>query len=436
MLPQEATSTSLAEMTPELHHVLLLSILFILPKALQKFGLPSAITSFALGALCAFGHHAVNLFRDNPIAQGPFVGDPTVKALGTFGIVALFLYAGLEIDVDELKKGARTIATHLVLRLMVLSGVSFALVKLIGLPVRPALVIALALLTPSTGFIIESINTLPLSDDEKYWIKTKAISSELVALFVLFFVLNSDSPVRLGLSTLALVAMIMLLPVAFRLFARYVAPHAPKSEFAFLVMIAVVCAYITKSLGVYYLVGAFVVGLAAQWCQRELPAIASHNMLHAIDLFASFFIPFYFFKAGLSLQASDFSFKAVLVGALFLIAVIPLRLLIILIQRRIANQELAQRSLRIAIPMLPTLVFTLVLSSILREQYESQIDAFLFGGLLIYTLVNTIVPGFVMRGAATDYERDSLRLSTIPQAAPATVHPDNAAPDTSSPMVK
>ncbi|MFP6685163.1 MAG: hypothetical protein VB934_10635, partial [Polyangiaceae bacterium] len=111
---------------------------------------------------------------------------------------------------------------------------------------------------------------------------------------------------------------------------------------------------------------------------------------------------------------------------------------IILIQRRIANQELAQRSLRIAIPMLPTLVFTLVLSSILREQYGGQVDAFLFGGLLIYTLVNTIVPGFVMRGAATDYERDSLRLSAIPQAAPATAatHPNNAPPDASSPTVK
>lgn len=407
-------------MTPELHHVVLLFVLFVLPKTLQKFGLPSAITSFALGSLCAFGHHAVNLFRTVPIAHGPFVGDPTVKALGTFGIVALFLYAGLEIDVADLKKGARTITTHLILRLIVLAGVSLALVKWTGVPARPALVIALALLTPSTGFIIDSINTLSLSDDEKYWVKTKAISSELVALCVLFFVLKSDSAVRLGLSTLALVAMVLFLPIAFRLFGRYVAPHAPNSEFAFLVMIALVCAYITKSLGVYYLVGAFVVGLAAQWCQKELPALASHNMLHAINLFASFFIPFYFFKAGLTLQASDFSFKAVIAGSLFLVAVIPLRLLIILIQRRIANKELAQRSLRIAIPMLPTLVFTLVLSSILREQYGAQVDSYLLGGLLIYTLVNTIVPGYIMRGAATDYERESLRLASTPHTTTTT----------------
>ncbi|MBK7092132.1 MAG: hypothetical protein IPH59_10520 [bacterium] len=66
-------------------------------------------------------------------------------------------------------------------------------------------------------------------------------------------------------------------------------------------MLAVVCAFVTRELGVYYLVGAFVAGVAAQRFREELPAMASEQMLHAVELFASVFVPFYFFNAGLHL---------------------------------------------------------------------------------------------------------------------------------------
>ena len=93
--------------------------------------------------------------------------------------------------------------------------------------------------------------------------------------------------------------MIGLLPVLFHLFAARIVPHAPKSEFAFLILVAVVCAFVTRELGVYYLVGALVVGMAAQRFRVHLPAMASENMPHAVESFASLFVPFCFFHAGL-----------------------------------------------------------------------------------------------------------------------------------------
>jgi Kef-type K+ transport system membrane component KefB len=71
-------------------------------------------------------------------------------------------------------------------------------------------------------------------------------------------------------------------------------------------MVAVLSAFITRRLGVYYLVGAFVVGVSAQNFKRWLPALGTDNMLHSVEVFASFFIPFYFFQAGLQLNRSDF----------------------------------------------------------------------------------------------------------------------------------
>ena len=54
-----------------------------MPRGLQRFRLPGAITALALGAVASIGFHA-------------FHGDSTIELLGTLGIVAAFLFAGLE----------------------------------------------------------------------------------------------------------------------------------------------------------------------------------------------------------------------------------------------------------------------------------------------------------------------------------------------------
>src|SRR5690606_30062719 len=159
--------------------------------------------------------------------------------------------------------------------------------------------VALALLTPSAGFILDSLGSFGLTKDEKFWVRSKTISAEIVALLVLFFVLQSSSLSRFVMGTAALVLLVVVLPKTFELFARWIAPIAPRPEFACLVMMTIGAAFVTRQLGAYYLVGAFVVGIVAQRFRERLPAMASEEMVHAVDVFASFFIPFYFFGAGL-----------------------------------------------------------------------------------------------------------------------------------------
>ena len=242
---------------------------------------------------------------------GLFVHDATVELLSTFGIVSLFLFAGLDAEVDELRREARVLVEHLLIRLRAAWGVAWAVVA----PPRPLTAAggargarpahALGGLHPRVRGPAGRV-----SERERFWIRSKAVASELVALGVLFVTLQSTSAATLGVSALALVAMIVLLPLLFEAFARRIVPHAPKSEFAFLVMLAVVCAYATRELGVYYLVGAFVVGMAAQEFRERLPAFASEKMLDAVESFASLFVPFYFLHAGLPLRREDFGLDA------------------------------------------------------------------------------------------------------------------------------
>jgi Kef-type K+ transport system membrane component KefB len=384
----------------ELTYVLLLFGLFVLPRFLQRYRIPSAITSLALGALLGMGF-------------GLFPHDPTIELLSTFGIVALFLFAGLDAELDELRQEARVIIEHLLIRLVMLGGTAWAVRVFLDLEVRAAVLLALALLTPSAGFILESLDGLAVSERERFWIRAKAIASELVALGVLFVTLQSTSVAKLTLSGLILVGMVVLLPLVFETFARRIVPFAPKSEFAFLVMLAVVCAYATRGLGVYYLVGAFVVGMAAQRFREGLHALASERMLHAVEAFASLFVPFYFLHAGLPLRSEDFGPRALLTGLVFLVTALPLRVAVTGLHRKLRLGESFGHGVRIGTSILPTLVFTLVIAEILKERFA--ISPALFGGLVIYAVVNTMVPGFLFKLPPPDFvEPLAPELSPVP----------------------
>jgi len=393
----------------ELGFLVLLFILFVIPRVLQRWRLPSAVTAFGLGVLSSLGF-------------GLFGNGPTVHLLATFGIVGLFLFAGLEVDAGLLRREVRLVAQHLGLRLILLAGTTFAVLYGLGLESRASAIVALALLTPSTGFILDSLDRFGLSHEERQSVKSKAIATEMLALLILFFLLQSVSVLRLVLATVALVAIVLVLPLVFRFFARKIAPHAPKSEFAFLLMMAVLAAYATRKLGAYYLVGAFLVGLLARRFRSSLPAIASERMLHAVEVFASFFAPFYFFSAGAALQRSDFTLAGLGLGLLFLAAAVPVAAASVMLHRRRALGESYPQSLRVAVPMVPTLIFTLVLAKILRETFS--VPGYVIGGLVIYAVLNTLVPGLVLGTPPLVFDAPELPPGDELPSGPAEAPPD------------
>lgn len=377
------------QLSAELQYLLVVVGLFIVPRVIQRYRIPTAITAVALGAVLGMGF-------------GLFHGDGVVPLLATLGIVSLFLFAGLEVDFAELRRGLGVTLGHLALQIVILALGAWLLAAVFDLEWRPALLVALAIFTPSTGFILDSLPAFGLSEQQRFWVKTKAIATEMVALAALFVVVQSASLTGLGLSTAALTAMIVLLPVAFQVFASRILPFAPRSEFAFLMILALVCASTTRHLGVYYLVGAFVVGVTAIRLRKRLPALASERLLVGIELFASFFIPFYFFKAGLHLERQFFVWKAVLLGLALVVIAVPLRVGSVAGFRRLALREAWADSARVGLSLVPTLVFTLVLADIARERYA--IPPVLYGALTVFALVNTALPGLILRAAPPEFD--------------------------------
>ncbi|MEZ5287482.1 MAG: cation:proton antiporter [Vicinamibacterales bacterium] len=377
----------------ELTYIGLVFGLFVIPRVLQAWRIPRAITALALGALAGLGFHQ-------------FQSDPTVSLFATLGISTLFLFAGLEVRLDELWTNRRMLIVHIVSQMVILAVSAWAAQRLFGLPYRASLLVALALLTPSAGFILDSLAHFGLSTSQAFWVRSMTIASEVVSLLVLFFVLQSSSLSRFALGTGALVVLVALLPWAFSLFARFLAPLAPRSEFAFLIMMTIGAAFVTRQLGAYYLVGAFVVGIVAQRFRERMPAMASEQMLHAVDVFASFFIPFYFFSAGLHLQHEQFTVWALAAGAGFFAVFVPLRVALAMGHTRWSLGTPAQEGWRMGTSLVPTLVFTLVIAEILRDRFG--VADWLFGGLVIYALTNTMVPGLLLRQPSPELDDPDL----------------------------
>lgn len=375
------TNLDAEKIISDLLYVGLLSGLFLLPKFFQRFLIPSAITALLIGLSWGF-------------ISPDFKHDPIVSFLSSIGILALFLLAGLEADVNRLKARRRMLCIHIAIRGAAIVALALCISYWGEMKLRASGLIALALVTPSTGFILDSLDNLPLNQFEQGWVKEKAIASELFALGVMFFLLQTESLIRLVISLGVLLTMILIIPWALLFLARHVTPYAPKSEFSLLVIGAVICGYITKHLGVYFLFGAFLVGFIVGLLREKIPDFHSEKLTDAIGLFSSLFIPFYFFHAGLEVPSAGINFDSLSQGLLLAAVLVPVRLALVFIPRQLTLGESLSSSLRIASPLLPTLIFTLVLGNILHAQ--QMINDNFYGALLFYTLINSLIPQFLL----------------------------------------
>ena len=356
--------------------------LLVVPRALQRFRLPAPLTCFILGILVAvFGRHLID--------------DRVATVVATFGIASLFLLAGLEVDLAEIRGQLRRLSVYLVILAMFLAGAAWFATRYLGMNWQAATLLGLGLLVPSTGFILDTLPTWGLEISEQKEVSIDAIAGEIAALLALIIVSQAGSMRSLALTGVIVVLLIALTPFLFLFLGRHVVPYAPGSEFSLLIMVGIICAVITQNIGVHYLIGAFAAGLVAGLLRNRMTTLASPENLHAVRLFR-FFSSSRFISStkGIDVPTGALVLKSLLWGAALSLVVIPLRLGKNLLQARFLSHRTAQGSTRVALALTPTLIFTLVIAGILRDSFH--IGDALYGGLLVYAAISTILPSLVL----------------------------------------
>src|SRR5271170_1679754 len=162
--------------------------LLVIPRALQRFRLPAPLTCFA------FGIGVSILFKS-------LIGDRVLAVVATLGIASLFLLAGLEVDLVEIRKQLPRLMGHLGIRALFLIGAAWLVIRYLHLPWPAAALLALGLFTPSTGFILDTLSHSGLEVGEQTEVAISAIAGEITALLVLFVLSHADSGRSLAISS-------------------------------------------------------------------------------------------------------------------------------------------------------------------------------------------------------------------------------------------
>lgn len=144
------------------------------------------------------------------------------------------------------------------------------------------------------------------------------------------------------------------------------------------------------------------VGVTAVRLNSKIPELRSEHVLEAIEIFAKFFIHFYLFKAGLHLESKYFSLDSLLLGFLFVSIDVPIRIFVVIEPRVYSLKEESRFGFRVGLSLVPTLVFTIVIADILLQEYNLSSE--LYGALIVFTLINTVLPGFILKAPPPEFD--------------------------------
>ena len=365
----------------DLEYLGIFSLVLILPKILLRYKIPSGITALAIGVVAGS--------LDPQLSS-----DQLFRFLSQIGITSLFVFAGFEVDFRELKEDRVYLSKYLFKSLLIIGIISWAFYYFLSQPLQDSIIFALGIFTPSAGFIMNSLHSYKIGSDLEYWVKSKAISKEFIAIVLLFFAMQGGDWQTLGVSVLFFGALIFVLPLVFKAFFKFISPIAPNSELSFLVVLSLVAGVLSKEVGAYYLVGAFIVGLVASKFKHDFLHKEEQKTLFAsLSAFFSVFLPFYFFAAGLKINPSELTLDAALIALALIVFFVPIRLLLIKSSIHLFMKEMKHGSFNISLSLMPTLVFGLIISGVLYDR--GHIATPYIYALILYTVFTSILPSLL-----------------------------------------
>ena len=99
-------------------------------------------------------------------------------------------------NLETLRQAVGPLSIYLLTRVLAVAALAWLAWRYVDLGWQDATLVALALLTSSTGFIIDSLDRYGLEPEERFWVTNNAISGELLALAVMFVVLKATDSAR------------------------------------------------------------------------------------------------------------------------------------------------------------------------------------------------------------------------------------------------
>ncbi len=287
----------------------------VAPLVARRSGIPCVVIEIMLGML--LGKSILGVVD---------VTSDWIGFLFDFGLIYLLFLAGLEVEMDFLRKGGKDsliIGTSATL-------VPFALGYLLGLAlnVSPELVGVISS-TTSVGIVLPTITEMKLNSgsDSFYKLTIGATAvSDMLSMFILAMVIQETSP-NTDTLIMAAVALALIYPSykAVKLYSRVVHKISDMEEryhfsTRLSMVLMVVFTYLAESVGIHGVVGAFFAGIIIS----ELIESVDYLLKNLASFGYALFIPMFFLITGskIDLMAIFSGGNALLIVGLILISLV------------------------------------------------------------------------------------------------------------------
>ncbi|MCT4641007.1 MAG: cation:proton antiporter [Bacteriovoracaceae bacterium] len=362
-------------------HIFIFAGVLILTKLFLRFKIPMGVSSFAIGVLITL--NGFNLLQD-----------PVFNFLAQVGITSLFLFAGLEVELQDIIKNKVYFFKYSIKYILTLLFFSLVFFYVFEAVYLDSLLFTLGIFTPSAGFILNSLDNIDVENDKtEYWIKSKAITKEIIGIIIFFIVMQSQSLSLFFSSSIYVILLALFVPFMYKIYISFIMPYAKDSQVPFLIMLALVCGVLSKSFGAYYLTGAFITGLGGVFFLNDLAVDGHESFFKSLGSIVALFLPFYFLIAGSSINIGLFSYQSVLVAFVLALVFVPVRMKMLSLGFKLFDIADEKNKKQIAVALLPTLVFGLIICQTLLER--DNIKPFIVYALLTYTFITTLTPSFI-----------------------------------------
>ncbi|MGV8141741.1 MAG: cation:proton antiporter [Candidatus Woesearchaeota archaeon] len=365
--------------------LIILVAVFFIPKVLYGWKrIPFAITEVVIGAILVL------------LLPSYFSPDDAIMILGTLGIITIFVNAGMDADLKFLSDNINRIFSKILLQIFLVLSTTLLVMFGLSLNLTTSLIVSLAMITPSAGFIFSMIRQTHINTKDRKFAEVMVLGLEIFSILLLLIFLNLDDawliPVSLGVIFLLIYFLPKLLDILYlKLFKKIIG-----TEFAFIFVVALISAYITEFIGVHFIIGAFVAGIVSKnfllgiYKSNDISRIERDNISGGFTLFQQIFAPFYFVSVGLSMNRDILTLDSIMLGIGLFIIIGIIRFISLRVYMHKGLLEKDSTSMNLAIITAPTLVFTFVISGILYS--EMLIGSIIYSSLLIYGILTSTVP--------------------------------------------
>lgn len=281
--------------------VLLVVLLFglITPSLLKWIRIPFVSALMVAGAI--LGPHGFHIIGSDPI----------IEFFGFLGFTLLMLLAGLETNIKEVQKSAKSVAMLALLNGVIPFVGGIVMTLLFGYSLETALLIGVIFISTSVAIVIPTIAASQLKGQIRQLMTASVVMEDVVSLVALAMILQTVNPITsLPIPfyyVVLLVSIIALLYILPRLANKTIGrsrflkndDYEIQIRFAMVTLIGVLLYF--SGLGVHPILAAFLTGmLLTQIIKSKQLYDRIHTIGHAL------FIPVFFFLVGMNMDFSVF----------------------------------------------------------------------------------------------------------------------------------